>query len=520
MSEVNDAVQILIVAGKLICLFTDVSVRIAVLTAKTLNTIYLSKWNGSVSFARLRRIKGDNIQFVNVSTEDMVVLKQIEQEMQAHGILFARMPDLCGGDGRTQYVISSDDMVKFKAFLLDHSAGRYRGIKVGLISAADYARSGLTRNETPTQEMKLLTGRAEQERPARLPSPGEEPRQLPETVRSLKRRELGNNAIYISQPPLKAHGKWEMYQLPDGMRAVIIPKSDIWRENGRDTARAAVRPDGQYITVHLGSGECRSVSGREIGREFRSARREEAFLPELSEKLQERDLKNSVSYLMGPPVKAHERWEMYQMPNSREAVVIPRKDVIKGYADMEHSLLYPRMALIRDQGSYIVIDQDTGRQRVAGGGEIRGDLDAAGSRAETLDEARRQDGRAARTETEAGKTPPLPRSENAQGESQDRAGYTRVTIHEKMFHGEDEHTYVTRVPYTQGYVRIPKEDSFLSGNKKMLTADLYPERSYVIENRDGIRTGEVAGRELRMHYEDKTRGKVKKTGGRSPGRKR
>ena len=106
MSEVSDTIQLIVISGKVMFLAGNLSLKAAILTAKTLDTIYLAKWKGSVSYARLRKIKGDEVQFLNVSTEEKKILHAIEKEMKQHGILYARLPDLCGGDNRTQYVIS------------------------------------------------------------------------------------------------------------------------------------------------------------------------------------------------------------------------------------------------------------------------------------------------------------------------------------------------------------------------------------------------------------------------------
>ena len=135
MSEVSDTIQLIVISGKVMFLAGNLSLKAAILTAKTLDTIYLAKWKGSVSYARLRKIKGDEVQFLNVSTEEKKILHAIEKEMKQHGILYARLPDLCGGDNRTQYVISPSDMVKCRAFLLDHFRGnteRSRQARSGL----------------------------------------------------------------------------------------------------------------------------------------------------------------------------------------------------------------------------------------------------------------------------------------------------------------------------------------------------------------------------------------------------
>ena len=107
MSEVADATQIVVVAGKAIYLLGKISLKAAIQFAKLINTIRLSKWKGKARLGRLRAIKGDDMMYVNVGSEDKKELKKIQKEMKQHGILFAKMPDLCGGDGRTQYAIAS-----------------------------------------------------------------------------------------------------------------------------------------------------------------------------------------------------------------------------------------------------------------------------------------------------------------------------------------------------------------------------------------------------------------------------
>ena len=101
--------------GRGAMLIGNISLKLAMQFVKLLNTIYLAKWEGSVSLNRLRQIKGDDFVFINVSSEQKEDLAAIEKEMKSHGILYARMPDLCGGDARTQYAIASSDAVKMKA---------------------------------------------------------------------------------------------------------------------------------------------------------------------------------------------------------------------------------------------------------------------------------------------------------------------------------------------------------------------------------------------------------------------
>jgi len=168
-------------------------------------------------------------------------------------------------------VISPSDSAKFKAFLLDHNAGRYKDVKVGPISAEDYARSGIDRNGRETPEMQELSRSANeviqeqkqigvrqtagyltmQESTTRAAWPLSTWRRRREPVREPARNytELPltspmvqynlvrhdeqvaakENISWISKPPLKRHEKWAMYEMPDGIHTVIIPNSDQYQ---------------------------------------------------------------------------------------------------------------------------------------------------------------------------------------------------------------------------------------------------------------------------------------------------
>ena len=162
MSEVGDAVQVVMLFGRGAMLVGNISLKVAMQIVKLMNTIYLAKWEGKVSLNRLRQTKGDDFVFINVSSETMEDLAAVEQEMKAHGIMFARMPDLCGGDARTQYAIASSDAVKMKAMLLDHTAGPNSHIRVGPISEAEYMMTGKRADGTGTRGMSALNKSAQE----------------------------------------------------------------------------------------------------------------------------------------------------------------------------------------------------------------------------------------------------------------------------------------------------------------------------------------------------------------------
>ena len=276
MSEVGDAVQVIVVSGQAGYLLGKVTVRTAAFVLKLLNTVYLAKWRGRVSLRRMRQIKGEDYVFINAGTESRIQLKAVEKEMKAHGILYARLPDLCGGDNRTQYVIPASDAAKMKAFLLDHSNGEYKDTRVGPISPADYVKTGVTRNGLPTEEMENLfrsVPRSGQQEPSRL-----EDRQRflpeiaqPETAHSVRKHDIDTEqkgkAYWIQGKPMRQHDRWGMYRMPDGIHTVIIPREDMlegYTLNGAGKVmppQAAVCPGKTYLTVNLKDGRQERTSG-------------------------------------------------------------------------------------------------------------------------------------------------------------------------------------------------------------------------------------------------------------------
>ncbi len=280
MSEINDAMQLIIVTGKGAYLISNMTVKSAVLVLKVLNTIYLAKWHGRVSLNRLRRICGGDFVFVNVNTEDSKIFKSIEKEMKAHGILYARLPDLCGGDRRTQYVIPPADMIKLKAFLLDHREGKHKDVKVGPISPEDYAKTGITAAGRPTPELAELTQSALNALPDKTAVhtsddllPIEEVLQVPEvwdTVKKDPNISFGRHVSWIKGKPVKEHSNWGMFNLPDGVHAVLIPQEDIVKERRKFMTRQltpaeyAIFDAKNYTMINLKNGEKHLETGRNV----------------------------------------------------------------------------------------------------------------------------------------------------------------------------------------------------------------------------------------------------------------
>lgn len=87
-------------------------------------------------------------------------------------------------------------------------------------------------------------------------------------------------------------------------------------------------------------------------------------------------------------------------------------------------------------------------------------------------------------------------------------GQTRITIHQKLFQETTATAWITRIPYQKDtYVCLPKEDCRLLPGEEILEVYLKDEQTYCLKNRSGTWEENVLGRELKKHYEDKTKRK-------------
>ena len=256
MSEVSDALQIIMISGQVFGVATKLTYRAALIQMKLWNTLYLSKWKGKTHLTRLRKIKGDNLIYLNFSTEKEEKLKGIEKELKAHQILFARLPDLCGGDGRTQYAIAASDIGKVKVFLLDHKDGPCRESAAGLISAMDYAETGRDETGKETKELKDLETSAkeelekEQRKTARTVSgaareAAEEPKTdiLLSGMAKLREQIMSETSQTFEQEPLAENEKWGLYETVDG-KGVVLPKEHIIKAEEWNPRRMDLRERG------------------------------------------------------------------------------------------------------------------------------------------------------------------------------------------------------------------------------------------------------------------------------------
>ena len=293
MSEVGEASQIVIATGRGAYLLAGIAFKAAVGVVKLINTIHLSKWKGRTHLGRLRAIKGEDMLYLNAGTEDKKVLRKIQKEMKKHGILFVRMPDLCGGDGRTQYAISVSDAPKVRALLINHAIGPFKDTYLGMMSEKDYLSTAFDRDGNMTEEMKDLSRSAREaaaeteekkasqskasafhdqapEHDMEYGSPDQQVNDLKKAfsdvrirLRDMDLQGLQNQYQWISGPPLEIRKNFAEFQI-DRDHTVFIPVSDAvlpGRSAGSKSLGAALFYDRAYTVTNLQTATFKTLAG-------------------------------------------------------------------------------------------------------------------------------------------------------------------------------------------------------------------------------------------------------------------
>ena len=319
MSEIGDACQIVLICGRMIAAAAQLSLKAAMLAIKVYNTLYLGKWKGSTAFSRFRAIKGDAYEFINICTEDPQKLAAIEKEMEAHSLLFARLPDLCGGDGNTQYVVARSDMHIFAAFLMDHAHGELKDIKAGPVTESDYAGTAVhPESGKYTKEFEDLNESARQAFASRrdaLPAPKEE------------------------KPLL----------LPLPGRKPVPAKAE------EEKAAEPVKEKKEELTMYF-EGEKHPVSWRELLLDPR-IRLRDALIRH----------RGRIELVREDPILEGERWAAFPVHDGEQVVVVPRDDLLSGNTTRKKEyravpLEKPPRAMLYTTRQYVVIDVRTGKK--------------------------------------------------------------------------------------------------------------------------------------------------------------
>ena len=341
MSELGDACQVVMISGKLIVTSAQLSLKMMLLMMKIYNTLYLGKWKGATSFKRFRDIKGEDYEFINICSEDPETLARIEKEMEAHNLLFAKLPDLCGGDGNTQYVVARSDMHIFAAFLMDHNHGELQNIKVGPIAESDYARTAVhPESGEYTQEFQDLNESARQQyAAARL--------QLT-TVREEKPLQL---PLFVS----RTSDRVEAADVIDGE----MPGRQLFP--GTVDAAEYAQPERLMITQNGIREETTIVM----------------LMMDPQIRLRNEILRsgNTVELIYEDPIREGERWAAFPVHDGDHIVVVPKEDLLGGYTTREQQFRAspvekPPRAMLYTNKNYVVMDVRSGEKMICEGREI------------------------------------------------------------------------------------------------------------------------------------------------------
>ena len=526
MSEVYEATQIILIAGKFGYMVGRMSLVTALQVAKVLNTVYLSKWKGKTSLNRFRHIKGEEFTFINVNSENRKILSIIEKEMEAHGILLARLPDLCGGDQNTQYIISPSDAAKFKAFLIDHNYGQYGKIHVGVISAADYASTSQKVDGETTPDFKDLQ--------RTIPS-GMEVKQsgLPEKKEEFTLKDAGTklqDAIRQGKPiswiegyPIKQHEKWCMYKTPDGENVILIPKEDMEeiRKNKDGTiynSRAAIFPEQNYIMLSLKDGTPSVIDGEkaalEMGKENISEknRRLKAFQQEIKKDLEQdlatvsekRFIKISSNrklfynmdgednYIVRIPYQKN----MYISFPKKNSFLTPSEDTLVSYVkrDLKYKVTDANGQLLKwingaELMQYYKTESAHRKNDREENGQLEGQegLDISKQREITIQKSDLQEKSGIQDDLR------IVQGKNSQE-------ITKITVENSLYRNLNSE-YIIDIPGELDlYLKVPQRECFAMANKDLLLF-FKDKKEYCLTDRWGNNMGTIAGEQLKKYWE-------------------
>ncbi len=299
IGDIGEACQVIMIIGRFAYRTGNILVQTAVASAQTMNTIAHAKWRGKTSYKNLLRTKGEEngLLFLNVGLEpdcreNRKKFNAIKKELKEHGIMYAVMPDLCGGDGNTQIAISAIDAKKLEAMLHSHIHGKNKDVYIAEISEFDYTMTGRRANGSPTQNMRDLQMSAMQNgfpfMPGNLQQPMDPARQrapvnpnvssLPEklTFQIIRQHDLlqtiGNDGFsWLKAGPLlsqEINGQlFHLITMPDGQSGIIISDREyrepvLAKASGNQQFGAFICADKNYPLVDYKTGMVYDAPGK------------------------------------------------------------------------------------------------------------------------------------------------------------------------------------------------------------------------------------------------------------------
>ena len=283
----NLIVNILVLGGKAIVFGGKTSAKAAVMAVRVRNAIYYGKWHGRTNYRRLLDIKGDNLAYFEIGTQDKETLKKIRAVAKKSGLLFTQLPDFNLEDGKTHFCFSANDLPVFNVFLRAYNEGVKSGIfqcPISVIGEEEYARTAFGEDGLPTKEMAKLEESAREElkkeaekkkekeetppKKRRPPNRGEESRRV---------KEISVNEVLYRQEPESGRSIIRVPGTQGKVHFLLSPKDPV-RTITPGNLAVGIDPEKQYARCDkYGNPTGETIPGSEILRSFNLEKKKEFF---------------------------------------------------------------------------------------------------------------------------------------------------------------------------------------------------------------------------------------------------
>ena len=276
--------NILVLGGKAIVFGGEFSAKAAIMAMRVRNAVYYGKWHGRTNYRRLLNIKGDNLAYFEIGTQDKDMLKKIRAVAKKSGLLFSQLPDFNLEDGKTQFCFSANDLPVFNIFLRAYNEGVKKGIfqsPVRVIGEEEYARTAFGDDELPTKEMAALEEGVREELAGERDNAkknAQKKRRTGNDGADKKRfKEISVNEVLYKEDP--AFGQ-AVVRVPgtQGKVHFLLSPEDPVRTITPGNLAVGIDPEKQYARCgKSGQPTGESIPGSEILRSFNLEKKKEFF---------------------------------------------------------------------------------------------------------------------------------------------------------------------------------------------------------------------------------------------------
>ena len=277
-------VNLLVIGGKVISIGGSLSIKGAMMVVRMRNAVYYGKWRGRAGYRRLRRIKGDNLAYFEVGTQDKKALKRIGSLMKKKGLLYSRLPDLDLGDGKTQFCFSMNELPVFNLFLRAYNEGVKKGVfssPVTVIGEEDYARTGFDDGGRPTKEMEEIEKGVKEEHEREKKQKNREARKDRKSPSFREETPEGRMEISVNKVLYRKSPEGDSYTIRvpgSGGMGFAVTKEEARQVDERNLA-VSIDPEKMYPCLKKDGApaERPEISGKEILGHFHLEKRREFF---------------------------------------------------------------------------------------------------------------------------------------------------------------------------------------------------------------------------------------------------